>query len=156
MDPIDEIKTRLKRYPDLKSESDSSSITVMPASDGGFSVSLAVGGNGYIVSFNGWHENFEDPEVALECFAFGLSSECRLKEYRRGGFAYRWAVESKENGEWIEDSETGLLLFPFWRKRKLSTFRMTYCTESECFKNRFDVERVLVSSQHTPLGVTCL
>src|SRR5262249_14251262 len=48
------------------------------------------------VYFNGWHENFSDPSEALDCFVFGLSDECRLKEHRRGNVAYRWTVESKK------------------------------------------------------------
>jgi hypothetical protein len=47
--------------------------------------------------------------------AFGLSNSCRLKIIYRGDFPQKWIVESYENGEWIQDSETGLLLFPFWR-----------------------------------------
>ncbi len=119
MNPIDEIMTRLRKYPDVKYESTASSITVLPSSDTGFNVSLEVGPSRYTVSFNGWHEDFEDAFEALDCFAFGLSDECRLKEYRRGNAAYRWTVESKHNGQWVADSETGLFLFPFWKRAEV-------------------------------------
>jgi hypothetical protein len=115
MDPIEEIKTRLRKYPDVKYENTASSITVLPSSDAGFNVGLDVAQGRYTVSFNGWHEDFADASEALDCFAFGLSDECRLKEYRRGNSAYRWTVESKQNGQWVADSETGLFLFPFWK-----------------------------------------
>jgi hypothetical protein len=119
MNPIDEIETRLRKYPEVKYESTASSITVLPSSETGFNASFDVGNNRYTVSFNGWHEEFEDASEALDCFAFGLSDECRLKEGRRGSSAYRWTVESKQNGEWVADSETGLFFFPFWKRARV-------------------------------------
>lgn len=115
---IEEIKARLQRYPHTKHKSDDTSISVFPTSDDGFTVGLTVNQNSYTVSFNGWHEDFQNQAEALNCFTFGLSTDCRLKEYRRGRFAYKWTVESREGGEWVEDSSTGLLLFPFWMKRE--------------------------------------
>jgi hypothetical protein len=119
MNVIEEIKAKLQKYPHTKFETDSNSISVPPTSEDGFTVGLSVNQDSYTISFNGWHEDFQDKEEALNCFAFGLSSECRLKEYRRGDFAYRWTVESKENGEWAEDGTTGLFLFPFWMKKEV-------------------------------------
>ena len=119
MNPIEEIKTRLRKYPHIKYETSASSITVSPESDKGFKVGFEGGPGHYLVSFNGWHEEFTDANEALDCFAFGLSDECRLKEYRRGGFAYRWTVESKQKDGWVADSETGLLLFPFWKRAEV-------------------------------------
>jgi hypothetical protein len=119
MDPIEEIKTKLRKYPHLKYESDASSIRVLPMSDDGFTVELEGTHGRYTVSFNGWHENFNDAAEALDCFAFGLSDQCRLKEYRAGNFAYRWAVESKQDGQWVVDSETALFIFPFWRRSEV-------------------------------------
>ena len=74
--------------------------------------------------FNGWREDFQQPEEALDCFAFGLSDECRLKETRRGSFAYRWTVESKQNGEWVADSETGLFLSRFGNHKQFTICKM--------------------------------
>ena len=121
MNPIEEIKAKLRKYPSAKYESDAYSISVLPASDTGFTVGFEVGlgHSRYTVSFNGWHEHFGDAGEALECFAFGLSDECRLEEHRRGKFAYRWIVESKQDGKWIPDSETGLLIFPFWIRKEV-------------------------------------
>jgi hypothetical protein len=116
MNPIEEIKTKLRKYPNAKYESTDSSITVLPSSNVGFAVGFEGIAGRYTVSFNGWHEDFTDASEALDCFAFGLSDECRLKEYRRGNFSHRWVVESKQNGQWVADSETGLFLFPFWRR----------------------------------------
>jgi hypothetical protein len=119
MSLIEEIKAKLQKYPHAKFESDGNSISVFPTSNDGFTVSLTVNQDSYTVSFDGWHEDFQDNEEALNCFAFGLSSDCRLKEYRRGNFAYKWIVESKENDGWVEDSTTGLFLFPFWMRKEV-------------------------------------
>lgn len=119
MNLIEEIRTKLRNYPHVKYVSDASSIRVLPISDDGFTVELYVTHDQYTVSFNGWHEVFNDAAEALDCFGFGLSDLCRLKEYRRGNSAYRWAVESKENGQWVAESETGLLIFPFWKRSEV-------------------------------------
>ena len=120
MNVVEDIKGRLKKYPQVRYESDASSITVVPSSPDGFAVTLVVNAaNSYTISFNGWHEDFEDAEEVLNAFAFGLSDECRLKEFRRGRFAYRWTMESLEDGRWEEQSTTGLLLFPFWMKKSV-------------------------------------
>jgi hypothetical protein len=92
----------------------------LPASSEGFSVSVTeTSSNSYTVSFEGWHEDFEDASEALNVIAFGLSGECRLREYRRGGYAYRWTLEALEDGVWKEESTTALIFFPFWKKTKV-------------------------------------
>lgn len=125
MDVIKEIEARLQEYPHAKFESSGGSISVLPISSDGFTVRMTVNQDSFTVFFNGWHEDFQDKEEALDCFAFGLSSECRLKEYRRGNAAYKWTVESRENGEWVGDSTTGLLFFPFWLKREIRYLQNT-------------------------------
>jgi hypothetical protein len=120
MNPIDKIKQKLTQYPEVQYETDSSSITVLPATPEGFSVSFIVNSqDSYTVHFEGWHENFNDESEALIVFALGLSVDCRLREYSRGNFAYKWIVDFKEDGEWLEQSTTGLLIFPFWRKIRM-------------------------------------
>ena len=116
---FEEIQERLRKYPHVKYEIDTSSITVLPVSDEGFTVRLDVVQDQYTVSFNGWHEAFQKEDDALNLFAFGLSDECRLEECRRGNFAYRWTVESRQNGKWVADSETGLFFFPFWKTKEV-------------------------------------
>ena len=129
---IEEIKSRLSKYPDVRAESDESSITVLPASTTGFSVTLTENqGNGYTVSFEGWHEDFENADEAMNAFAFGLSDEARLREYRRGGFSYKWTLESWEDGEWIEQSTTALFFFPFWMKLEVRYLQNNLLTRKD-------------------------
>lgn len=123
MNVIEEIKDKLRKYSYNHYEANEHSISIFPDSDNGFIVHFVVSGNKYTVFFNGWHEDFLDKQEALKCFAFGLSRECRLKEYRRGNFAYKWTVESNIDGEWLEESSTGLLIFPFWKKAEIRYFQ---------------------------------
>lgn len=118
MNVLEEIKAKLQQYPFVRYESDADSLSVFPTANDGFTVGLTVNQKSFTVSFNGWHEDFQNEEEALTCFAFGLSADCRLKEYKRGSFAYKWTVEARENGEWVEDSTTGLFLFPFWKPKE--------------------------------------
>jgi len=116
---IDEIKSRLSKYPNVRYESTASSISVLPTSDSGFEVGLEVDRDTFTVFFDGWHEVFDNEAEALNCLAFGLSDECRLKEYRRGSFAYKWTIESLEDGKWLERGTTGLFIFPFWKEPQI-------------------------------------
>jgi len=123
MDPLAEIRNRLTKYPQARSEEGGNSITVLPADGKGFPVAFTVAGSEYVVSFSGWHEHFTDAKEALNCFAFGLSEDCRLKVHKRGNLEYRWTVESRSDGTWVEGSTTGLLFFPFWRRHQVEHLR---------------------------------
>jgi hypothetical protein len=93
------------------------------------SVSLIINSkDSYTVHFEGWHENFDEENEALGVFALGLSGDCRLREYYRGNFAHKWIVDFKEDGEWLEQSTTGLLVFPFWRKKRMRILQNTLIT----------------------------
>lgn len=123
MEVLREIEKRLLNYPELKFEVKEASITIFPDSDDGFEVAFCVGNEDsherYTVFYNGWHEHFSDKEEALNCFVFGLTSECRLKECSRGDKVYKWTVEYLKDGKWQTDSTTSLLSFPLWKKKKV-------------------------------------
>ncbi len=116
MDVINAIKSKLKQYPGISYDSDDHFITVYPGTPTGFSVTLIAKGSACQVFFDSWHTDLESEEEALNCFAFGLSDKCRLKIELRGQVACKWTVEYQNGGKWIQDSTTGLLLVPFWRK----------------------------------------
>lgn len=92
-------------------------LIVRPRDEHGFTARLECREGGAVVSFEGWHERFDDERAAVRCFVFGLTARCRLRVTRRGGWACAWALESVEEGVWQEDSETGLLLVPWWAKK---------------------------------------
>jgi hypothetical protein len=132
MNVIEEIKTRLRKYPQVHYQTTASSISISPTSQGGFNVCLSVNPGGtYTISFEGWHEDSLDDEEALGMIAFGLSDQCRLKEYRRGRFAYKWTLESKEEEQWVEQSTTGLFFFPFWKKAEVRILQNTLLNRSD-------------------------
>ena len=122
MSVIDEIKEKLRRYPHVRYEVTEHSIVVLPTSESGFEVSLYFNQQDsyepFNVFFKGWHEAFSTQAEALECFALGLSVECRLKESSRGGEPYKWTVEYRDDGSWQSDSTTTTPLFvAFWRSK---------------------------------------
>lgn len=118
MSIIAEIKSKLEKYPELKAEEETNCIAVTP--DNGFTIWATENNGSYTVGFEGWHEEFEQIEEALNCFAWGLSSSCRLKVVTRGDTTHKWVAQSLENGQWVNSSTTGLIFFPFWRKAKIS------------------------------------
>jgi hypothetical protein len=114
---IDRVKERLADYPDLTYTISGNKITIDAPSADGFAVSLIEMETQWIVHFEGWHEHFETEAEALDCLAFGLSGHCRLEITFRGTFPYKWTLQHKTEDGWQDDSTTGLLLFPFWRRR---------------------------------------
>jgi len=135
MDIIEKIREKLGRYPQIKFEESDNSITILPVSDDGFEVALYVDDSHsrepYQVCFNGWHEYFSDPTEALECFVFGLSDECRLRQHSRNGKAYRWTVEFRRDGHWHEESTTSHLWVPFWKSSSVEYFQNRLITRTD-------------------------
>jgi len=119
MSAIEKIKDKLRKYPQLNCQIEGNKISVEPSSTTGFTVWLIDNDPGYTVGFDGWHEEFENQDEALNCFAFGLSDKCRLKVAKRGNKPYSWTVESKIGKEWNEDSKTGLIFVPFWKTKTI-------------------------------------
>lgn len=110
------IEEKLRKYPNVIYTTKDRRLEVPAQSPTGFCVWIVERTNGYTVGFEGWHEEFKGADEALNCFAFGLSNTCLLRVFRRGGTDYKWQVLNQQKGEWVADSETGLLLFPFWRR----------------------------------------
>ena len=119
MNAIQKIKTMLSAYPDVRYSESADGIEVHPRDQSGFTVGLRVTPSSFTVYFEGWHEEFTSEDEALGCFAFGLSPKCRLAVVFRGNTETKWVVEGFENGAWTSDSETGLLLQPFWRSARV-------------------------------------
>jgi len=132
MSLVEEIRGRLLKYPDVRYETVDNRIRVLPASEHGFEVQLFEPENNYyMVFFNGWHEDFTESDRALDCFALGLSTQCRLLEYRRRDYAYKWVLEVKRPAGWVRQSVTALIFFPFWRKRKVRVLQNQLLREKD-------------------------
>lgn len=116
---LEKARARLQEHPELKFRETGNSIVVDAPSSNGFSVSIHAVNNEFIVHFDGWHKHFDNESAALDCFVFGLFGRCRLKVCRRWKMEYRWTLESLTDQGWEEDSTTGLVFFPFWRRREI-------------------------------------
>lgn len=119
MGAVEQILERHRRHPDAAYRVSGRMITIDPTTANGFLVSLEEGSDEWIVSFEGWHEHFQSEDDALNCFAYGLSERCRLRIDYRGSFAHRWALEERSDDGWREESVTGLLFYPFWRRHRV-------------------------------------
>lgn len=115
--PLQAIEEKLRRYPGLDVERGDGFIRVRPQADDGFMVELRENGQAITVFMEGWHEDFEHADEALECFALGLSDRVRLRVVSRGKLDCAWTLETLREGAWVPDSTTGLLLIPFWIRR---------------------------------------
>ena len=121
---ISEIIERLKKYPKAEYELSENSIIIKGNDDNDLAVSLTSNGNeNYSVAFDIWHEEFDNEIDVLNCFAFGLSKDCRLKTTKKGGKPIKWTVQSDENGNWIDRSTTWLINLTFWKKSEVFYFQ---------------------------------
>jgi hypothetical protein len=89
---ISRIKEKLQKYPHVTYRTTESFLEIPAQSPTGFRVWIQKRSGGCTVGFEGWHEEFTDEEEALNCFAFGLSEDCRLRVFRCRGTDYKWQV----------------------------------------------------------------
>lgn len=113
------IVSKLDGYSGFEIDFDDYHITISCNNAESFDVSFYAFGSEFQVSFDGWHEYFETEEEALNCFAFGLSKECRLKVTKRGAMECSWTVQARQDETWVDDTTTGLILIPFWRRKQI-------------------------------------
>jgi len=123
MSVIQKIKDKLAKYPHIAYEHDGDTLSVTP--EGGFTVWITDLTSAYRVGFDGWHNEFTDEYEALDRFAFGLSEDCRLEVTSRGTTEYKWTLQAYERGEWVSYDTTGLVFFPYWRRKKVE-YRRNY------------------------------
>ncbi len=117
------LQKKCGKYPQLRTEFKEDFAIIHPLDENGFEIRIDAASDEYLVFFKGWHEHFSDVKEALNCVAFGLSKECRLKVFSKGGKEYKWIVEFFENEQWKEDSETGTVPLSFWKKKEILYFR---------------------------------
>ena len=118
-DIFEKIRAKAEKNPELSCIIKDSTLSIHPSDPKGFTVWIAVNAQVFTVGFDGWHEEFQDENEALNCFAFGLSDQCRLKVVKRGDAETAWIVESRDGDDWREDSTTGLFIVPFWKKKSI-------------------------------------
>jgi hypothetical protein len=117
MNVIEQIKQKLKKYPEIRLKHIDNTLETFP--EGGFKVWITEWEQNCTVGYGAWHEEFSNKNDALEYFVFGLSCECRLKVYKKANFEYKWIAQQLNNECWYNISTTGMLFFPFWCKTKV-------------------------------------
>ena len=115
---ISRIKEKLEKCPPVTYTATEGFLEIPAQSPAGFRVWIQERSGGCTVGFEGWHEEFTDADEALNCFAFGLSTACRLRVFRCRGADYKWQVLIHMDGQWVADTETGLLFPTFWLPKK--------------------------------------
>lgn len=119
MDPIQQLKDKLAKHPQLVVKATATLVEVAAPSVNGFPVSFHASSKEYLVSFAGWHEHFDSAEKAVDCFAFAFSGQCRVAITYRGWMPVKWVMEYLQDGNWLADSEVGLFLVPFWLRPRV-------------------------------------
>ena len=115
---ISRMKEKLQKYPNVTHTEKEGRLEIPAQTPTGFRVWIHERNGDITVGFEGWHEEFADEEAALKCFAFGLSTACRLRVFRCLSTDYKWQVLVQKDGQWIAVSETGLLFPTFWLPKK--------------------------------------
>ncbi len=91
---------KLKKYPNVGYTTAAGCVSIPAQKPSGFAVSIQEDGDEFVVAFEGWHERFKDADEALNCFAFGLSTACRLRVLRvgRGTTGGLFNIKTLEDG----------------------------------------------------------
>ena len=106
MTAIERIKTRLSAHPEIRYSEGPNEIDVKPPDSSGVQRGLSE-------HLYGLHGQFR-----------GLARRVHVAELQtavvlRGNTETKWVVESLKDGKWTPDSETGLLLQPFWHSARI-------------------------------------
>src|SRR5438445_8879468 len=94
---ISRIKEKLQKYPNVTHTEKEGFLEIPAQTPTGFRVWIQERNGDITVGFEGWHEEFTDEEPALKCFAFGLSTACRLRVFRCLSTDYKWQVLVQED-----------------------------------------------------------
>jgi hypothetical protein len=92
---------------------------VIPArSSGEFQIAATFYANKWILSFDNWHDDFDDIESVLRLISQALSGSLRLRIDRIGGRPVRWTLErNTKDDSWIELYSNGVFFIEFGRHK---------------------------------------
>jgi len=127
--PKELIKEKLRNYPAVQYEEGDGYIGIKPSDANGFPVLLSIYGKQITIAALGWHEHFHDFEAALNRLAFLLSEDARLKVRYKGNVASKYTLQHREGSEWVDESEAGTFLYPFWAKEKIVYLQNNFISE---------------------------
>src|SRR6266852_9891662 len=125
---ISRIKEKLQKYPRVTYTTKEGFLEIPAQTPTGFRVWIQERSGDFTVGFEVWHEEFTDEDAALKCFAFGLTTDCRLSVFRCLSTDYKWQVLVHMDGRWVADSETVCYSPRFGYRKSRGTYRMTSST----------------------------
>jgi hypothetical protein len=121
---FEELLRKLNDCGQVRYEAGADFIRVLPTRPVGFPVKIEwVWGTHFTVFLDGWHQDFDSYEEAVRCFTLAVSGHYRLKTRSKGGFRFRWTVEYWDGSDWVEDSTSTDLFYPFWKPTSTNYLR---------------------------------
>lgn len=126
---FDRIQAILNNYPSITYKYESDTIEIPNQTENGFSIFCYINpddNSEYTLQYDNWHEHFStetEEERLLWWFLFGLTDKCQLQVKYAGTFEYLWSVYEFQNNKWNHCFSTGLIFFPFWKKRTVKIFQ---------------------------------
>jgi hypothetical protein len=117
MSAIEQIKKKLLEYPEVTYQDEDNTFIIYSKTPKGFDIIVIKDPNEYIVCFGNCHTHFDSDKEVVDFVGFGLSDNCRVREFKRGNKAYKWIIESKEGDDWQCCYITGSFFFPFWKSK---------------------------------------
>jgi hypothetical protein len=115
---ISSIEVALQQYSHINYLAGLYHLEVPAQTRNGFRVWIRQRAGRYTLGFEKWHQEFTSAAPAFEFFMFGLSRGCRLRVLSCGGVDYKWQVQRQLDRRWVTVSESGLVVYPFWWKKK--------------------------------------
>ncbi|MBI3476413.1 MAG: hypothetical protein HY010_11825 [Acidobacteria bacterium] len=121
---FEDLLEKLKKCDQVPYETGQHFIRIPPTSSAGFSIVIEwIWDTHFTVFLDGWHQDFDTYQEAVRCFALAVSGHYRLKTRSKGGFRFRWTVEYWDGSDWVEDSTTTDLFYPFWKPTSTNYLR---------------------------------
>lgn len=108
-------------------ERSAAGLTVAAQSLSGFDLSIWVEAGVYVLTFDGWTEEFEDRNAAARLFISALRGEARLKVDCIGDKRWRWTLETLCDGDrWHPQSTIGHAVWRLWGARSVIHLRNAF------------------------------
>ena len=120
MDPHLALLQKLHKHPELKHVELPGKIRVEAPTSSGFAVELRSAVDTWTVYLGeaGFHETFSTADDVMNFIAWCYSGEARIREVWRGNWPQKVILEALQSGQWLEESETGYFIVPFWLPRR--------------------------------------
>ena len=118
---ITELRERLSSF-GVPHDTTDTSLTVATMDPDHYEVDVTITGSEAVVTLGrGWHEHFvlpADSGPVQQLVMLALTDAARLKVTSRGEAEHVWTLETRVEGVWGHAGTTGLLFFPFWRRKR--------------------------------------